>query len=614
MKLSELNPNQFTLVQQSRGDEALKLSSLNPDAVTVVQASRGIQTYDKPVGPEQESAIDRFSERIQDPARWKAVLTGEGPYARKDVVQGTPPLMLPGGAIPKLTKAATALATGKGLGFSAARTALSTGQGALMAAADGKEGESWQDKIDRAKSGAKLSGGIQLAAESIPVIGKVAGYATKKISHAISGVDESLIQNYAARTDEVNDLIKQSGGDITEAADQVRAELSAGIQSTKQKLNAQISQALQSADPESKIPIQPVIESLKKAKAALNPNFKAGAMSDIDDMISSISQEAVNGSVSLSSLYQIKQFLNENSASAYNKGGQIFVRAGEAARAAKAAAHEARTMLKPVSGAIAEADSQLSKLHAIERRLNKNLLAPGKPDAALLAAGSGANARNSATLRELERLSGVPASQRAQDLATAKVFAKPSLLPTDYTGKALARQAGAAILGTVIGGPVGGLVGGAIASPAAVKLGVNALNTVRAATSRLPNVARSIRENPVTSTAATQLTAGQIRRANEPNPEKKQPLLMDNAPKTGPEKWARDGIEKLGIQDPKLATQILQSKKGKQLLIEASDLPNGSKRLERIMEEIQKGWVTDATRTDDSPEVSGRKRRPASRR
>lgn len=568
---------------------------------------KGQVVYSHPEGPEQASVLDRFKERIQDPERWKAILTGKGAHA-PEVVTGDVPLVAPAGAIPKLAKAATALAEGKGIGYALGRTALSSGQGAVMSALDTQEGESWQDKIDRAKSGGKLSGGIQLAAESIPVVGKALGYAGRKIGQAVSGVDESIIQNYANRTDEVNELIKKSGGDITEAADLVRTELASGIQGAKQNLNTQISRTLAKASPEKNISIQPLLEKLQAAKAKLNPNFKSGAIAEIDDMIGAISKEAPDGMVNVSSLYQIKQFLNEGSASAYNKGGQIFTRASEAARAAKEAAGDTRAMLKPIAGAISEADSQLSKLHAIERRLNKNLLAAGKPDAALLAAGSGANPRNTATLRELERVSGVPVTQRAKDLATAKVFASPNLLPTDYTGKSVARQAGSALLGTAVGGPVGGMVGAALASPMTVKLGVNALNVGKDIVAKFPSFAKFTRENPVAAQTVTQLIAGQIRRENQPpkitpeveqyfqenpkllqeikDPEVKEKLQTQAQPK-GEERWANRGAEKLGL-NRELASQVMRSKEGKRLLIEASDLPEGSKAMDRIKDQIKR--------------------------
>jgi hypothetical protein len=621
---------------QKSAEKPQKFSWDSFSDVEVDPKERGKQVYESPVGP-PVAAIGSLSEIPSRIMASNEELYPSGTSPERHPVMGTPPTALPGGAIPKLTQAATKVAEASGVGGALARTALSTGQGAVMSAMEeGKPGESWQDKIDRVKSGAKLSGGVQLAAESIPIVGKALGAGARKIGSALSGVDENIIKNYAARTDEVNDLIKQSGGDVTEAADIVRNELSAGIQNTKAGLNARISRTLSKASPEKNIPVQPLLEKLEAAKSRLNPNFKGSAIKEIDEMISAIKSEAPDGMTNVSSLYQIKQFLNEGSASAYNKGGQIFTRASEAARAAKDAAQDARSMLKPVAGAISEADSQLSKLHAIERRLNKNLLAAGKPDAALIAAGSGANARNAANLRELERISGVPVTQRAKDLATAKTFSNPSLTPTALTGKAAARVLAAGGIGTAVAGPVGGAIAAGLTSPMAVKLGVNGARIAERMASRVPSFARMTRENPVVAQTIVQLMSRQIRSQNDPAPQvtpeikeffQENPKLLQDIPdpKTrdqlqreiapkGEDRWAQSGLQKLGIQDPKLAAQLMQSKQGKQLLIEASDLSPNSPAMKRIKDQIQKLGGKDATLSGTEIQSPGRQREPARRR
>lgn len=53
----------------------------------------------------------------------------------------------------------------------------------------------------------------------------------------------------------------------------------------------------------------------------------------------------------------------------------------------------------------------------------------------------------------------------------------------------------------------------------------------------------------------------------------------------GEDKWASNGLNKLGIDDQSL----LQDKKARQLLIEASDLPANSKRLQAIKNQLSKG-------------------------
>lgn len=536
-------------------------------------------------------------EKLKDPARWKAILNNTGPYSQ-EVVGGTPPLVAPGAAIPKIAKVAGALAKGEGLGYALGRTGLSAGQGAVMSALDTNKYDSFDDKLNQTKEGALLSGGIQLAAESIPYIGKAAGTVARKVGSNLTGVDESLIQNYSKKTDEINKLIKQSGGDMTALADQARTELSSGLQRAKSNISSKISKAFESVDPNTVVSIEPILKKLKAARNALNPNYKAAAISEIDDMINSISNEAKEGAVSLSSLYQTKQFLNEGAKSAYNKGGQIFTRASESARAAKDAANSVRDILKEVSPAISEADSQLARLHQIEGRLNKNLLTPGKPDVALFTAGSGANPRNAATLRELEKISGVPVRQKALDLATAKEFAKPSFLATDSTGKTLTRMAAGAAAGYVADGNRGAVVGGALSSPMALKAGINTVNLAKDISQKLPSFAKFTRENPAESQAIVQMIANRVRDSKELPKEaddylKENPTILNDtkdresdrkpsAQLKGEALWIQKGADKLGI-DPDSIT----SKKGRQLLIEASDLPENSKKLQTIKERLE---------------------------
>jgi hypothetical protein len=61
-------------------------------------------------------------------------------------------------------------------------------------------------------------------------------------------------------------------------------------------------------------------------------------------------------------------------------------------------------------------------------------------------------------------------------------------------------------------------------------------------------------------------------------------------PSSGPDAWAQQGIQKLGIQDPALIQKVLSDPKGKQLFIDASDLTPGSTAMKNKMAQIQKGW------------------------
>jgi hypothetical protein len=529
-----------------------------------------------------------------------AALTPEerSQVGKSQTVQGDVPMVMPGSAIPKLTRAATMLAEGEGAAYALGRTALSAGQGAAMSALNGPEGESLEEKIDRAKSGATLSGGIQLAAESIPVAGKMLGWAGRKIGSALTGEAEDVIKNYAERTDHVNEMIKQGGGDVTEMADQARKEISDGIQAKKRELNGVVRKAIASSPEEKSISINPVVEKLEAAKAKLNPNLKSDAVSEIDELISKVKGEAdESGNVNLKSLHEIKEYLQDAGKSAYAKGGQIFSRAKDAAQAAKDGAAQSRRIFNPLAPEAAEANNQLSALHGIEDRLNPNLIKSGAPDSALMAAGSGANARNAKMLTRLEQVSGVPALQKAKDLAAARAFASPSWLPKDATGKAAARMIFGAGVGGAIDGKEGALVGGALTSPMALKVGINALNMGKGAASTLPNVAQAIRQNSGLSTALTQAAAEQIR---SQNPRQSEELIetpvrqlgdspkpsQDRKPSSGEARWIQSGTEKLGLESSE-AKALQSTAQGRRLLIEASDLKPGSPAMQKIKSQIQ---------------------------
>jgi hypothetical protein len=95
-------------------------------------------------------------------------------------------------------------------------------------------------------------------------------------------------------------------------------------------------------------------------------------------------------------------------------------------------------------------------------------------------------------------------------------------------------------------------------------------------------IARGTRGTAAASKLATD-TARKVA-GDESEPERRP----SGIPKGGPDRWARTGAERLGISGLE-AESLMQSKRGKQLLIEASDLKPGSKRLQSIKEQIQRG-------------------------
>ncbi|HTL13064.1 MAG TPA: hypothetical protein VL588_11275 [Bdellovibrionota bacterium] len=495
-------------------------------------------------------------------------------------------------------------AEGAGLGARAAAAGARVYQAAKTGAAMGflanpgdTKGEfspvQLDERMGNAKAGAITGGAIQGLVEVAPAVINGIRAVGRKLGSVASGLSSDVIDHYAQRTEEVNKLIRDSGGQMTEAADQVRQEAQDAIRKTRAGYSAQITKALESAPKDPVADTAPIISQLEKVKGQLNPNLQDGAVAQIDNTIEKLQAEGAKngGKVSIQQLNQITDFLQERAKGSYTRDGQIFANPKEAARAAKGAAAVSRKMLNALSPDIAEANNKLALLHGIEDRLNPNLIAPGKPDAALFAAGSGGNPRNAKMLERLAEQSGYPILNRAKDLAAAKTFANASYLPADATGKSVARQLILAGAGHAVAGPMGYLAGG-LASPAAVKAGINASQRLSGVG---PALASAIERNPALLPTITQNIVNPQDNRNPPAAAPNQlletePRNANRAPAKGPDAWARAGASRLGIADSATAQRAMQSPAGKRLLIEASNLPAGHKRLKAIREQLQKGW------------------------
>lgn len=101
---------------------------------------------------------------------------------------------------------------------------------------------------------------------------------------------------------------------------------------------------------------------------------------------------------------------------------------------------------------------------------------------------------------------------------------------------------------------------------------------------------------------------------SQPNLERAALPRVAGGEAKGEDRWAQTGLNKLGIKDGAVAQQLLQSREGKQLLIQASDLSPNSQAMQRIKDQIQKGWGQDGNRKSSAgttPEVLRLKRAPA---
>lgn len=362
-----------------------------------------------------------------------------------------------------------------GAGSLLARVGKSAAAGAALGAVESPEdikGEvsplQIRERLASAGMGGAIGAATPVVGAAVKKAGSLAFQGIKKSLAEASGIAEKAMETYAKKTKQVDDIIRRSGGDITDEADRLRETLSKGIQQSKQKLGRQIGDALEQYPNTKAIDAGKITESLDRWKNRLDADYQGEQIAEIQGMIDKIKKKGE--ALSIQDLNKTVDFLQESAKPSYLRGGQIFARGNEAAKAAKSAAAEARRMLNDLAPEVKQANSKLAQMHQIESRLNRNLLRAGSPEAALLAAGAGTNTRNARMLQALEAVSGVPVAERASELAAAKAFGNAPLFSALQTGKALLGGS----LGYGIGGQEGAAIGAALTSPAVLRRAIQA--------------------------------------------------------------------------------------------------------------------------------------------
>lgn len=444
MKLSQLKPGSY----QVEGAEPLKLSGL-PHGSYQVEEPKGVQVYNKPIGPEEDTVHSRVEK------------------LRPRLAEGyEPPIIMPLAGPAGLAKnAVTKFLTQNPFG----RVATDTALGSIPNLKEDRGG---------GMDGAKTSLAISSAFNLLPYgVGKL----LPKAAAALTGKRASDIVTYAQSTDDVNKIIKGSGGNLSVAADDVRQGFQDAIRSKRASLGANVGAAVDAADPSITHDLGAVRSAIEQQKSRLHPVYDADAIDQIDDVLAKITKSVPSNAANAHDLADLKDFLQGRASSAYMKSGQVFQSAPGAAQGAKSGGAIARKLFNSAVPGAASANQELSLLHRLEKDTNRNLLAPGKSDSALFAAGSGANSRNFRNLERLGQMADYPIIDKAKKLSAAAAFKDAEWLPSDLTGKSLTRLATGFGVGTLAsGGALGaGSVLGALAtSPAALKLAINAANTL----------------------------------------------------------------------------------------------------------------------------------------
>ena len=334
-----------------------------------------------------------------------------------------------------------------------------------------------------------------------------------KIGELRTGIPEKQIETFVKEYDKVQEIIKK--GDLVESADEVRRKYASALDRTRKSMNNKISSALEK--PGFQVPehdVNPIVKSLDDAASKLDIRIpeEASQVQEIKELKNVIVGDPTSGlpglshdgMLSTSDAYKLQKYLQSRARGAYKKEGQLFFSGDQTQRASKNAASKVREIVNSASPEIKEANEQLSKLHVLEKRINKNLISEGKPEAGLISAGAGSNKRNLKNLEILSDLTGIDAITDAEILSSAKAFSRTGLSPVDVTGKSVLRSGLGYLTGTAAGGPVGGLVGAAATSPMALKGEVGAAKALSKGIRKIPRKKELIK-------------AGQVKQASDLN-------------------------------------------------------------------------------------------------
>ena len=317
--------------------------------------------------------------------------------------------------------------------------------------------------------------------------GKIGGKVRKgvaKTGSALTGIPEQSIETYMSRMDEVDDLIKQTGGDMSLAADDMREAWQKGIRSKKSSLGAGVDDALSKSD--DLVDLSPLQQKIKAAKESIDPITQADDLKEIMELESVVNNVAKRGNVSARDMNNIKKFFQERAKSSYVKDGKIFNPGASSKKFARTFGRDARKMTEKAAPEVGANNRQLALLHDLEQKMNNNLLAPGKAENSLVTAGAGIHSRNLRNLKRLSEAADIDMVSDAQKLAAGKEFANPALIARDVTGKSATRTGLAAGAGFMLGGTGGAAVTTALTSPAALKI---ALKTGKISSDVVKNLA-----------------------------------------------------------------------------------------------------------------------------
>lgn len=339
-----------------------------------------------------------------------------------------------------------------------------------------------EDKLPKINPRAILGVGADMALDPLNIvpgkaISKVVGKGVSKIGHGLAKIGEGLtgvptndIKVFAKRADQIDALAKSNDKNISLAVDSVREDLMENIYEAKNVSNAIISHVLKNS--KNKVSIVRPMQALKDFKETLNPKLHKKQIQEVKELEKLVRGMAKDGKMSVQDAFDLTKELQKRAQEAYTTAGKIYgAISTETAIGARNAAGNLRAALREVEPSISREMGTHSALHEIEDRVLK-LVGEGKPDAGLLAAGSGSNVRNRNLLKGLSKITRKDMVTPAENLSAMRYFSEAPLLPVDTTGKSLSRMAVGGAIGTLLSRGnegEGAVMGAALTSPFLLK-------------------------------------------------------------------------------------------------------------------------------------------------
>lgn len=422
---------------------------------------------------------------------------------------------------------------------------------------------------DRAKGaalGAAIGGAVQGAVSAAPTIAKGAKAAAEyvgdladekaaKVLGHLSKFEKSMEKGTAKQ---IGRVLREEGAikpwTTTKGAN-------AAVERIKEEAGQEIGKIIDNATPGTKIDTVKMADAIRNSetlKELANTPGMESAFTRINSMLDTL---AKNGTVDLKQAQKLRQMVDR---------GIKFARRGDAP-VPEEGLRAIRTTIRDTMNDVVNASDDMAGVGGKDRLLKAN-----------------------------KKFSLMAEAEDIADQQIARDAKNRSISLTDTIS---------GVAGAASGGPLTGIAAG-LANKAVRTFGnsvaTNVLGATEKALLKIPKFAAMAEKNPELFNSVVQRVGLKTRQGNfeslpeqiealylsaeqsPPTPERDpaaKPKESANAPVKGEDKWAQRGAEKLGL-DLESAEAALKSKKKKALLIAASDLPEGSRRLETILKRL----------------------------